>query len=848
MSSSPVKSGRLPASIKDDTFSPVKLPNVRTPELKNNNKDFDVVKQHPHGLTAKHEARGRRNTLHNYSDPSGRRSLVATPLNVPQAASENVPKYPLTSPRNTIKKFNIDSIKKSKKSLDMKLSRESPVGKENNDPFGSSTLAADLSLAPSSPIKRNHDEPSSARKIAKVVTNANESSYQSDTLVQINEVFYREDLVAQLSSTKSSPRRSGGISKYTAQKPTTVVDNDSDSDPDDYGRIENTISQTIVPNTTTVETNKYTTSYNSDNHTQLNKIIKIDDKTNAGSYLTPQRYTEPIAKSPATNQQVRINEALNLENSDDNDEGILGSMDQPQLKDATSPLKNHPSNLYNDSKKFSTTNSVDIPESLKEDQEYDDVLPEVERLENEPTINFLMSPNSKPVFSIDQINKMQDDDRKKVDYLKDEILKKNDTVRTLHQELATIKSEFASKQQETFYLRDEKDVLVRNEEILSIQLKHNERELASLTKSFKMKESTIAGLKHKLNDAKVQSQETISSLTRQVEELTTSNNADAIRMEEILQEKEELLKALEEANTIQAELAKENGDLKEINSKQEELLKELDNLENLANDKIYNLEKNLQLQKTELGTKADEFSKEREILTNQINQLEEDKIQQETQIHKQRRSVQQLNEELRDSTNMINKLNLKIDSLESEISKMTQVDAETTRDLKALIKEKDEIIAEDVTKMNELVLAIENKKRKHQEEIQELQQDIKRLKEDSSMQQNKEVEYLKQQLKEQELDAQKKFDDIAAFLHKQYAEKHTRKLGEVRDQYEKELSLSNLDKKALHREVDLLKRKLNRAVEEVQKVNEFVHVHKLLYPNSGSYTSKSPNKSRTTRY
>ena len=835
MSSSPVKSGRLPASIKDDTFSPVKLPNVRTPELRNNNKDFDAVKQHPHGLTAKHEARGRRNTLHNYSDPSGRRSLVATPLNAPQPASENVPKYPLTSPRNAIKKFNIDSIKKSKISLDMRLSRESPVGKENNDPFGSSILAADLSLAPSSPIKRNRDEPSSARKIAKVVTNANETSYQSDTLVQINEVFYREDLVAQLSSSKSSPRRSDGISKYTAQKPTTVVDNDSDSDPDDYGRIENTISQTIVPNTT-VETNKYTTSYNSDNHTQLNKIIKLDEKSNAGSYLTPQRYTEPIAKSPATNQQVRINEALNLETVDDNDEGILGSMDQPPLKDATSPLKNHPSNLYNDSKIFS--NSVDIPESLKEVQEYDDVVPEVERLENEPTINFLMSPKSKPVFSIDQINKMQDDDRKKVDYLKDEILKKNDVVRSLHQELATIKSEFASKQQETFYLKDEKDVLVRNEEILSIQLKHNERELASLTKSFKIKESTIAGLKHKLNDAKVQSQETISALTRQVEELTASSNVDAIRMEEILQEKADLLKALEEANNIQAELIKENVDLKEINSKQEELLKELDNLENLANDKIYNLEKNLQLQKIELGTKADEVSKEREILTNQINQLEEDKIQQESHLHNQRRAVQELKEELKDSTNLINKLNLKIDSLESEISKITKVDVETTRDLKALIKEKDEIIAEDVTKMNELVLAIENKKRKHQQEIEEFQQDIKRLKEDSSRQQNKDVEYLKQQLKEQELDAQKKFDDIAAFLHKQYAEKHTRKLGEVRDQYEKELSLSNLDKKALHREADLLKRKLNRAVEEVQKVNEFVHVHKLLYPNSGSYRSK----------
>ena len=47
-----------------------------------------------------------------------------------------------------------------------------------------------------------------------------------------------------------------------------------------------------------------------------------------------------------------------------------------------------------------------------------------------------------------------------------------------------------------------KSKLANSENLLTIQLHHNERELASLTKNFRLKESSLNNLKRKLNEQK----------------------------------------------------------------------------------------------------------------------------------------------------------------------------------------------------------------------------------------------------------------------------------------------------------------------------------------------------------
>lgn len=162
--------------------------------------------------------------------------------------------------------------------------------------------------------------------------------------------FFKEDLVGQLSSSKSSP-----VVSKVADENVNVIDNDSDSDPEDYGRIETTISQTIIPNAT-FNGKTFSNSMNSDNHTQLNKIIRLESNLD---YITPQRQTEPVARSPATNQLVRINEALVVDDADDE-----SANNKSDLKDATSPLKNHMPKLAHKDR-----NEYDDDENGNEDED-----------------------------------------------------------------------------------------------------------------------------------------------------------------------------------------------------------------------------------------------------------------------------------------------------------------------------------------------------------------------------------------------------------------------------------------------------------------------------------------------
>ncbi|KAG2734972.1 hypothetical protein G9P44_001186 [Scheffersomyces stipitis] len=843
--SSPIKSAQSPTRgnekvIFDETFSPVKLP-VDKEIATEHHRTPEVVIHHPHGLSAKHDAR--RTSIH----ATNRRSMVNTPLvptTIPLLSSTSKKAiYPMTQPRVN-KSVNLDSIKRAKVRLDSKLNgllSKNDTGKENRNPFessptpridiNSSIVVVEDSRDNSSPLKRQshvgHDSGSS-KKIAKVVTNADEatdyhiSNTSSQYSKQVDEAFFKEDLVGQLSSSKSSP-----VVSKVADENVNVIDNDSDSDPEDYGRIETTISQTIIPNAT-FNGKTFSNSMNSDNHTQLNKIIRLESNSD---YITPQRQTEPVARSPATNQLVRINEALVVDDADDE-----SANNKSDLKDATSPLKNHMPKLAHKDR-----NEYDDDENGNEDED----LLEGEKLANEPTINFLMSPNSKPVFSLEQISKMRSEYDKKSSELNEQISAKDQRIVSLSKELTLANDLLMKLEQQVRDLKESNNKLISNEDILSIQLKHNERELASLTKNFKIKENSVAYLRKKLNtkkeeyeETKAQLQDTESNLRTLRSEFNESNNLNienTIKIEKLLKEKEDAWNQLEKQKNLYSELqvkfeskeeyyvakvkelTKQNSELLAANSENESLIKDF---ENVTNTKIVELETTI----ADIHREKEEVSKRLAKSAEYVSEIES------------------LKESLHEAQSANKKLEFKVNHFE-DVNRNLKLDYEKAE---AQSKNKDEIIAEDVAKLNELVDAVNKKDVQHREDIEALELEVAKLK-NGRANALEEVESLKRQVDQTKQESDEEVKRLAHYLHREYAEKHVKKLGDVKSHYEKEKDRLIRERKIADRDNELLRMKLNNCDEEIRQLTEILEVNKLQY-SGGRLSPKRSNGGRSNRY
>lgn len=851
--------------IEGEKLSPIKIPPSR---LSTNTKSPDILAKHPHGLSAKQDAR--RNTVHNET-PKG---LTATPLTKKAEPLYSVNKrIPLTSPRAT-NQPNLDSLKKSKTKLDARLyelksssHHSSPSNKENlynsgknkqasqlssevnssvshKSPFESSPSKIDTPIkqinssfaknvkssppksSPSKTDKRSIEDDSvieNSRKIAKVITNANESEvshHKSDDehLIQIDQVFNKEDLVGRFSS---------GGSPAKLHEPTVI---DEDSDGDIYNNEANT-SHTM------------TSKMRGNESTQLSRIIKITDEID---YVTPQRYTEPVAKSPEINQQHRIKE--NIPNN-------------TESKETISPLKNHRLSLNSEQKENN------VSPNKMEDENSDG---EFNELEDEPTINFLSSPNSKPVFSLDHIKKVQDDHFKEVANLEEVINNKNQEILKFSEELSATNNKFLIYDQKIKELKQDKKKLTANENLLLIQLKHNERELASMTKALRIKENVVTQLESRLSKSKSKFESTANELESVIEEnnslreqakkleksvedksisqkeyesqimslndeikaknteissLTDANIDYNIKVENLLSEKEELL-------TETGRLGRENNGLEEINSKQQELLEELDKLENLAKDKITTLENTLDAktqeikqavtEKSELLTKIDNLTEESKSLGRELQQSKDDieELTNKLNDYNNARSgldnkVNSLQEDLNKSNEANESLQNKVNGLLEEIEKLNQHvnDSETQMDLlKSINTEKDEIISGDTKKMGELVQKVNKQKQviaDYEKDYSKALEDIKSLQskgENTSL--NEEIEDLKKQVSQGQAKTNARIQEVAEQLYFEYSKKHELKVNQVRASFKKQIDNLHFEKKSQSRDIDSLQKKL----------------------------------------
>lgn len=223
MSSKPVSQHNDDDALHED-FSPIKI-SFRTDSIGSNitniphHRTPQRIIHHPHGLSAKHDAR--RNTI-GHNNSIKRRGLVNTPL-ISNAGIRN----PITSPRLVSRQpINLESIKRTKQHMDKQIKLAFPdENKENRKHLDLSSSDSEEPF--SSPLKRSrngdhHHQASTLggellhpSKIPKMSTSLNKEEIETREETQEDRIeeLVKEDFVEK-------------------HRPTSVIDDDDDDEED----------------------------------------------------------------------------------------------------------------------------------------------------------------------------------------------------------------------------------------------------------------------------------------------------------------------------------------------------------------------------------------------------------------------------------------------------------------------------------------------------------------------------------------------------------------------------------------------------------------------------------------
>lgn len=859
--SSPLKCEEGLSMIEGEKLSPIKISAndvSRSTKSPSPPPPLPVIAKHPHGLTAKRQAR--RNTIND----TMHKGLVNTPLKKGGETMSAVKrKFPFTSPlmrdiSPNLKKQNnkTDSSKAKPQAL-----RSSPSNKENElalvkmdegdakdeswsripSNFGSSpSMVAihesfnakekDTSIRESTFVRKGQNSnigSDDSRKIAKVITNANDSLshfLDNDYSVQVDDVFNREDLVVKISSGISPLKPKGSdTAQVDSENESSTHNRDTDAEREDPAHPAEGQSQTE----------------------QSGKSI--------GGYVNDygESHNSPgaDAKSPETNQHTGSPEAV-TENQTWNKK--------------SSPLKD-----------FGMSDDKEASYKLDDSSDERD-------LEEEPTMNFLSSPNSKPVFSLIQVQSMQNEHYRELESLDELLNQKNHEILKLSEELSATNNKFLIFDQKINDLKLSKKKLEDSECLLYAQVEHSRRQQAITNKNLKIKEKKLDRLNavleyesRKNESARISSDELGKENTQLREEIHTLENerasfrGDINKLEyQIHQLKEELsmkdkdIKYLTETNldfnmkneTLLKEkesllhdidhLTHENNGLEEINTKQQELLEELDKLETLAKDKISNLELTLDSKVHELKESSDKKDellhslKDAETRANNLQSRLEDSdnkikeitglVNSNTQAQKEfDAEINRLQEEL-DTSNQSNAaIATKIENSQMEVDNLIRKLEEANEKQYSLATtnaEKDEIISGDTKKMDELVEKINHQK----QTIADYEGRLKNSPEASSTDNKtnesliREIEDLKSQVEQGHAKTNARIQEVAEQLYFEYSKKHEMKVDQVRASFKKQIDKLNFEKKAQARDIESLHKKLDTVNMEKEQLIQLI--------------------------
>ena len=865
--SSPLKCEEGLSMIEGEKLSPIKIPAndaSRSTKSPSPPPPLPVIAKHPHGLTAKRQAR--RNTIND----TMHKGLVNTPLKKGRETLSAVKrKFPFTSP--LVRDISPNLKRQNNRAADGKTKhqalRSSPSNKENElalvkmdggdakyeswnripSNFGSSpSMVAvhesfnasdnDESNRAMNFIPKGQDSKigsDDSRKIAKVITNANDSVshlLDNDNSVQVDDVFNRENLVVKISS-GFSPLKAKASDAARVDSEIETTDHIRNADAQRRGSTEAGEDQSQIGNS-----GKYLRDYVY--HSQ-------------GSGNSPEKF----AKSPKMIQDTGFTEATE---------------DQAWNK-KSSPLKGFELS-DNNNKSY----ELGLSEKLEDSADEKD-------LEEEPTMNFLSSPNSKPVFSLTQVQSMQNEHYRELESLDELLTQKNHEILKLSEELSATNNKFLIFDQKINDLKLSKKKLEESERLLYAQLDHSRRQQAITNKNLKIKEKKLdrvnltlqnesrkndsartandelekenkqlRGDIHNLENERTRNRGDTNKLEYQLHQLEdelsikdkdmkylTETNLDFnTKIEILLKEKDGLLHDIEH-------LTHENNGLEEINTKQQELLEELDKLETLAKDKIANLELTLESKTQELkesNDRKDELSRSlKEVEARSVNlqsqfEISDNKIKEITDLANNNSKVQEdfdgevsrLQQQLDISTESNSALATKLENSQMEVENLIRKLEEANEKQHSLATtnaEKDEIISGDTKKMDELVEKINHQK----QTIADYEGRLKNTSAEESPHNTRaneslmrEIEDLKSQVEQGHAKTSARIQEVAEQLYFEYSKKHEMKVDQVRASFKKQIDKLNFEKKAQARDIESLHKKLDTVNIEKEQLIQLI--------------------------
>lgn len=746
-------------------------------EAKNNNENGATLVTHPHGLQAKLEAR--RNTIHylaNSKTPA--KSAVRAPLTSPRMVIPSL-KAPeeydsiIESPSYRIRSKRVSSIGANDSTIYLQGIGKKPV-RLSPDAHTHDLSTIHMSALSSSPSKKRNS-PRTFRdldmKMSKIISNAEEVKATASGLVI-----------------------------------------DDDSDPEELD--------------TSIHSNVNATKSTADNFTIVHRQKGFTDN----DYITPQRLTEPVAKSP---EAARVNELTGSHLAKLEYSGGRLSEENSKL---ISPLEGHVKDKIDQSELSINSEYAKVDENL--------------------TISFLLSPKSKPVFSVNYVKKLQNRHYGEMEGLESTIESKDRDYLKLSEELTTTKKNLFENDRLVQEHNSITSKLRANEELLEIQIKQCQIELASALKKLKLKDSVIYQTEAKLSALRTQHEEKVnmlenkvSALRTEIEEteakLTASIEAESTAQSKATQLQEELLhmRAInEESNKKIEEMMLETGslmrELRQATESRDQFEQESLDLEaqlkekNEANNK--------------LNTKFGEFVKDTEQLHNEMAKIEHEHKENERELAEKLELANTLNEKLEVAETRLREVELLLDASaakqEADMTRYSELKSESAallkelRSLKDQNTEKDRIISGDTRKLNELVEQVNKQKQLISDYKTGLKAeiDVDSKAESTLMQQ---IASLKHQVATAQQKTDERIQEVAEQLYHQYSKKHELKVNQLKDKYELKIKerASELEMKA--REIETLESQLRT---EMKEKNFFMA---LVERNEASQKSKrSPKK------
>lgn len=715
---------------------------------------------------------------------------AGTPMGPAELRSSIADRIPFTSPRNNrhhnLPRSNVESIKRAKLQFDARLSAHSTRNSINDgSPRPAEKKDQPKPIADQETREESNDENSpegNKRRASSVLT-----------------------LPPSKTARVSNPTTSNAehVQLDTLAKPQESVVEDSDSDtgaaPNDDGDDVTMFPQRLP-------------TLDADNLTQISKVLRLEGEND---YATPERFTEPVARSPQTSQRGRV----------------------ADTNEATTPLKN--------------LNLVDgeVPE---------------------PTINLLLSPNSKPIFSRDYIDKLQTNHRHELEEVEHESNNQKEQILRLSEELSSTNREFLRYDQQIHELKLRNKKLTQNEELLLVQLQHYERELLSTTKALKKQQEKAFKVSHELETVRLtldevkaeaetfasektnaldrvleledqlsqlrseiselesirkglaQSQEALEVNVSQLQQSIETKEGEISKLSQAVAEKNEeaetlsaSIKKLEESVSFYnaeneqltsniAQLTKENSEIQQINSEQQE---HLERVEKIARTEMEKLEQTVTV-------KDKEISNLQEIKDSLIKQLEEshkaELAKLDDSLIQANESIATLTTSLASSEETVSRAQKDLGAANAQIATLQEARAQLESQiakLNATNKEKDEIISGDTSKMNEL-----------SHKLKQLKEHIASLEKDNDEAHQQEIQQLREHMDHQlELNRQrtaKKIDEVAELLYTQYSKKHESKVGMMRTSFNKKMDTLQEQNNQQKLEIESLRKQLEAAVAE----------------------------------